>query len=155
MEILEVAMLMRATDYEEFAAVAPADNRADLTRLLLARYGDRRDVLCVSHKNIPVAIGGALELRPRVLTLLFFATPEFAGVYAPLTRFIKQRLFPPLVAAGAHRIEAVSMESHTDAHRWIEALGLEKEGPPMRGYGKRGESFQQFAWVGDVRSAGT
>lgn len=146
-DIRAVARDMRDSDLAEFSAVLPVDDRDAVADTLSLRYGYRPDILCAQRDGRRIAIGGALELRPNVLTLLFFATPDFGQIALPLTRFIKLGLFRRLVAAGVHRIEAVSMDGHTQAHRWIEALGLSRETGPLRGYGKRGEAFIQFAWV--------
>lgn len=147
-DVHSVALKMRARDFQEFSAVAAADSRKALARLLALRYGSRPDVWCASGPAGPTAIGGALELRPRVLTLLFFATDDFNQIGRAVTRFIVQRLFPPLIAAGVHRIECVSLDGYDEIHRWIEFLGLRREfEAPMRNYGKRGEAFVQFAWT--------
>ena len=154
-EIYEVALAMRRDDFLEFSAVAWADTREALADQITDIYGGRADVLCARAKGIgPVAIGGALELRPKVATLLFFATPYFRQIALPLTRFIRNSLLPKLGAAGVHRVEAVSMCGNEAAHRWIETLGLKPETGPLLNYGKGGESFIQFSGDPRVRAAG-
>lgn len=146
-DVRSVALRMRARDFEEFSAVAPVDTREELADLLAERYGGRDEVLCGWFDGKPVSIGGTIEARPNVLTLLFFATDEFPRVALPVTRFIRNELFPRFMAAGVHRIEAVSLATHAEAHTWLRVLGLERETRAMRGYGKRGEAFIQFAKV--------
>jgi hypothetical protein len=154
-DILEVALGMRESDFAEFSALYPADNRHDLADQIADRFGPRKDVIVAKTDGAPVAIGAVVEARPNVLTLLFFANDRVTEIGPALTRFIVQRLFPPLIAAGVHRIEAVSLEGNDAAHRWIEALGLTREAPPFRGYGKNGEAYVQFSWVkDDVRKIG-
>lgn len=152
-DLCYVARHMRETDFAEFSAVSTATNREELVDVLMGRYASRPETICASTKAGPVAIGAALEVRPNVLALMFFATDEFPSIAYPLTRFIKQRLFPPLVAAGVHRIEAISIEGYTQAQRWLGVLGLKPETGPLRNYGKNGEAFVQFSWVKDVRPA--
>ncbi|MGF7008104.1 hypothetical protein [Aminobacter sp. BE322] len=152
-DVRTVALAMRGRDFAEFSAVSFADTREQLADALAERYGDRHDVMCGFHKGSPACIGGTILARPNVATLLFFATDEFPRIGLPTTRFIKKQLFPRLVDAGVHRIEAVSMEGHVETHAWLRTLGLEPETGPMHGYGRRGEAFIQFAWVQDVRSA--
>lgn len=149
-----VAANMRAKDAEEFLALTHAADRAALVDSLLDRYGGHPAAIAVHDDGGPVCIGAGIEHRPNVITLLLFATDRFPGVALPLTRFVTRELFYRWKVAGAHRIEAVSMEGHDEAHRWIELLGLEREAE-LRGYGKNGETFIQFAWVADhVRASG-
>lgn len=146
--IRAVAERMRERDVVEFAATSFAATRDQLTDDLVRRYAELPGVICASNAGGPVAVGATIEARPNVLTLLFFATDAFPGIALGLTRFIRQRLFPAQRAAGVHRIECVSIDTHIDAHRWIEILGLRREAE-MPGYGKAGETFYQFAWKAD------
>lgn len=147
-----VAENMRESDVREFLALSPAQDKAELARSIVAAFGRRRDMIAAMKSGVPIAVGAAMENRPNVLSLLFFATDEFPRIAAPLTSFIVRRLFPPLVAAGAHRIECASHEDHKAAHRWIGILGLSREAV-MEGFGKNGETFYQFSWVReDVRT---
>lgn len=149
-----VAANMRAKDVEEFLALTHAPDRRALQDSLLDRYGGHPLMVAAKAGDVPVAVGGAVELRPNVATLVMFATERFPDVAFGLTRFVVQNLFARYRGAGVHRIEAVSMEGHTAAHRWIRALGLHREAV-LPGYGRGGETFLQFAWVAEhVRSPG-
>jgi hypothetical protein len=141
-----VAERLRERDVVEFAATSFAGTREQLADDLVRRYAGLSGAICASDASGPVAVGATIEARPNVLTLLFFATDAFPGIALGLTRFIRQRLFPAQRAAGVHRIECVSVVTHTDAHKWIEILGLEREAT-MPGYGRAGEAFYQFAWT--------
>lgn len=147
-DVRAVALAMRESDYREFSALSPTTDREGLAERLAARYSGRDDVLAAFCDGQPVAVGGLIESRPNVLTALFFATDDFQKVGLEVTYFVK-RLLPQVKANGVHRIEAVSLVGHTEAHRWIRHFGLLPEGPPMRGYGKNGEAYQQFAWIDD------
>ena len=152
-----VAEHMRDDDEREFLGLTPCFNRAELVEALVKAYGNHPAVFCAYHEDEPVAIGALISHRPNVGTVLFLATDKIAEPYigVPVTRFIKSRLLPKYRDNGMHRVEAVSIEGHTQAHRWIEAIGLSQEGPPLQGYGKNGETYIQFAWVrDDVRSPG-
>ena len=49
-----------------------------------------------------------------------------------------------LIQMGAKRVECKSMEGHTEAHAWLEALGLQREAEhPL--YGMNGETFYTYA----------
>ena len=145
-DVERVAVGMRNRDFVEFRALALADTREELAADLGRRYGDRHDVLCVWHGERRVAVGGLIETRPNVISLLFYATDNFADVVLPLTKFIKRELFPRYIKAGVHRIEALSMVTYQEAHDWLNLLGLSLEGV-MVAYGKRREAFAMFAMV--------
>lgn len=146
-DVRRVASRMRDRDFDEFSAVTPCDTRQELADLLASRYGGRADVMCGAGDLGPICIGGTIEARPNVLTLLFFATDEFPTIALPATRFIRNNLFPRLFAAGVHRIEAVSLANYDQAHEWLRLLGLKPETGPLLGYGKRGEAFIQYSKV--------
>lgn len=147
-EIRQVALNMRQLDYQELSALMFADTREEVAEYLVKRSENKRPIVAAIG-NVPIAIGDTVETRPNVITLMFFATDELPRVGAPLTRFIKQRLFPQLVNAGVHRIECVSQAGHFLAHTWIMTLGLTQEAR-CPSYGKRGEDFIQFSWVKNV-----
>lgn len=151
-DVLEIAQNMRPRDLQEFLAVSPFESD-ELALHLAKHYGDRQDTFCASHHGKPVAVGAMVEHRPGVVTLMFFATAEFPRIALALTRFIKNRLFPKYRANGVHRIECASLDGYAEVHRWIEILGLKHEAT-MRGYGRGGETFLQFAWVDDACTTG-
>lgn len=148
-----IARNMRARDMAEFLAVSNAETPEDLVKGLTNRYGNSEDAICAYLGYEPVAVGAMVQARPNVATLGFFATDRFPEVARPLTKFIRDRLFPRYRAGGFHRIECISMEGYEDAHRWIGLLGLKKEAV-MPKYGKGGETYIQFAWVADEGSTG-
>lgn len=150
-----VAQNMRAADLAEFTAVSHARTRDEIAGSLLDRYGGHpAAIVARDDAGKAVAIGAGVEGRPNVVTLLFFATDSFPQIALGLTRFIRQNLFLRYRQAGVHRIEAISMDGHAAAHRWLKTLGLQHEAE-LRGFGKNGETFHQFAWVrDDVRSIG-
>lgn len=143
---------MRQRDVVEFLAGSHASTQAELVDLTMARYPvvAEQGYVATTNGGRPVAFGAMVEARPRVVTLLFFATDEFPKIVAELTTFIRARLFPTYRNHGVHRIECVSHAGYEDAHRWIEILGLQREAV-LLGYGKDGEAFIQFSWVRNVR----
>jgi len=152
-EVHHVALNMRDRDYAEFSATSDCRNREELADLLADRFGGRDDVLCGALGDEPICIGGTIEAWPNVLTLLFFATPQFPKIGLPITRFIRDRLFPQFDQVGVHRIQAVSLAGYDDVHEWLRVLGMEPETGRLHGYGKRGEDFIQFARLRNVRSS--
>ncbi|CAK7259097.1 N-acetyltransferase domain-containing protein [Shinella sp. WSC3-e] len=144
-----VALKMRERDFAEFSAVSYASTREELADVMAERYGSFEGCIVGHAGENPACVGATVMARPNVVSLLFFATDQFPEIALPATRFIKRELFSRLKKTGVHRIEAVSMVDHNDAHAWLQTLGLERETEPMRGYGKNGEAFVQFAWVSD------
>ena len=155
-EIHQVALAMRHRDFVEFSALSSIGDRAELASSLVERYGGRpqRDVLTVFWDGRPTCIGGAIETRPNVVTLLFFATDNFARVALPLARFIRREIFPRLEAVCVHRFEAVTMWDYADSRKWLEVIGLKQETGPLLNYGRAGETFVQYAKVIRAGQAG-
>lgn len=145
-DIRHVALNMRDSDYAEFLAVSGAADREQLADALVARFKGVNGVL-VGAMDEPVCIGGVIETRPNVITLLFFATDRFPEISFGITRFITAQLFPRLREAGVHRIEATAMCKHRHAQRWLKILGLTRETGVLRGYGRGGEGYYMFSWV--------
>lgn len=151
-EIRAVALAMRERDVDEFSAVNFADTREELAALFEARYEGNPAVMCACWKDRPACIGGALENRPGVASLLFYATDEFPKIALPMTRWLRNELFPRLLdEGGIHRIEAAALDGRKDVRAWLYTLGLQPETGPLFGYGKRGEPFIMFSKVNDVR----
>lgn len=139
---------MRSRDVAEFLPLSYAMTADGLVEDLVERFGEHPEVLCALDAGyLPAAIGGLIQNRPGVASLLFFATDSFPTIAAALTRAIVQDVFPRYRARGIHRIDCVSIEDYHDAHRWIEVLGLTREAAPLIGYGKSGETYLQFAWT--------
>lgn len=144
--IYSVARSMRARDREEFIAVSSFTTHDQMVEALVDRYAGHPDVIVAGLPDDPIVIGGLIQHRPNVATLLCFATDRFPEIGADLTRFIKQRLFPGYIAKGVHRIECTSLDGYEEVHRWIEALGLKREAV-MPKFGRGGETYVQFAWT--------
>ncbi len=145
-QITDVGLRMRERDRREFAAVSEADTRTEIVESLLRRYAMDRSAICASLDGEAVAVGAIVMARPNVGSLCFFATDDFNRVAAGLTKWIRRDLFPRYQQAGVHRIECISIDGYEQTHRWIELLGLKREAV-LKGFGKSGETFHQFAWV--------
>jgi hypothetical protein len=147
--VYEVACAMREHDRKEFMAVSEFQHHHGLVAALVRRFGGHPDTIMGGlDDGTPLCIGGLIQHRPHVATLLFFARDGFDEIGKDFTRFVKQRLFPGYIAKGVHRIECSSIEGYDEAHRWIEFLGLKKEAE-MRKFGRGGETYVQFAWVAE------
>ena len=139
-----VASNMRASDAEEIAATRVADDRAQLA----ADAAGCAPFAWCAGVGEPVACIGASFLWPGVWQAWMFATDAFATVGFPLTRWVRRVMIPGMKRAGAHRVHCYSIESHPEAHRWLEGLGAVHE-TTLPGYGKRREAFRVYAWHAD------
>lgn len=143
--IRHVALRMRDRDLAEFSAVNHFDERNGAATILSQRYGARDDVWTAGYDE-PIAVFGTIEGSPNVISLLFFATDEFDRILLPFTRYVTKELFPALIARGVHRIQCHSISHYAPVHRWLETLGLRREGPILA-LGKRRETYDMFAMV--------
>lgn len=151
-DIRAVALNMRDRDVDEFTAINFADTREELAEALERRYEGDPSVMCGYWKDRPTCIGGAMQNRPGVVSLLFYATNDFPKIALPMTRWLRNELFPRLIdEGGIHRIEAIAINGRKDVMAWLYTLGLAPETGPLYGYGKRGEAFLLFSKVVDVR----
>lgn len=146
-----VALRMREMDAVELSATCWCEGRAELASYCARVFSDSPGGLAFFDGAEPIAIGALMEHRPNVLTLGMYATDEFPRIARAFTRYVKRDLLVPAIERGVHRIEAVSLDSHTDAHKWLRFLGLHTESL-MRGYGKGGETFVQLSWVSPCMS---
>lgn len=152
-DIAQIALNMRESDFVEFRALLPPDSRGDMADYLASWYGSLSDVHVAEDYDDKIAVFSAIQLRPNVLSLMFFATDKFQSIYFPLTRFLIRKYLTQKINAGAHRMECASIFGHHEAHRWISVLGLKKEAFLPK-YGKNQENFVQFSWVGGGLYAG-
>lgn len=130
----------------------------DRREIFATRWNDDAEMLALEASSIcgglsfaagldrPIAAVGAAPLWPGVWSVWTFATDEFYKISTSLTKRIKRDMLSTLRAAGAHRIQCHSMIGHDDAQRWLEFLGAEREGKPIKGYGRNGEDFAMYVW---------
>ena len=95
--------------------------------------------------SAPAAVVGTYEMWPGVWSMWAFGTDLWPKVVVPITKFIRRELDPFIKSQGAHRAQAIAHADHTEAHAWIEMLGMEREGV-LKGYGRDGSDYVSFAW---------
>lgn len=129
---------LRPIDREEIFAVRGHDSVDRVTMELMSRP----EMTWVAwHDGKPAVVFGGVEICPGVWTMHCFGTPDWPKLAVPLTRFAKRKVLPLLFNDfNAHRLEADSIASHTEAHRWIELCGARKEGVKA----KRGRARQNY-----------
>ena len=147
MAMAHIARNLRPPDHEEVLSAA-CRTPDGLAAGHFAVWND----LCrvVWFADIPTAVVGANEMWPGVWSMWAWGTGHWPYVVGSITRYIRRELDPALRLRGAHRAQAISLATHTDAHRWIEMLGMQREGV-LRGYGRAGQDYVMFAWRRDER----
>ncbi len=106
---------------------------ADLVaRALLASDGPQ--FVLVDRAGMPVAVGGFEPVGPGVFETWGIGTLAGWGKHWRAITKQSRRQMDRLFAAGAHRIQIISLASRTQAHGWyVNGLGMTFEGV-LRGY---------------------
>lgn len=135
-DVAYVAARMRGTDREEILATSFSDDPVEAVHKLavIPHIG------VTIWKDAPIVACGAVLTHPNVASMYLFATERWPEVVLETTRFGRKTLIPLLYRAGVHRLQAVSLATHTEAHDWMASFGAHIEGR-MRNYGKNGEEF--------------
>jgi hypothetical protein len=142
-DLVKIISNLRERDREEIFATRYTDDPLDIAHSV-KMAGDFCWVAYVD--DVPVAVIGAMPRWPRVWSAFAFGTDRWDETILALTRHARRFIFPALVNSGAHRIDAVTLGTHTDAHGWLQYLGMKKEFS-LDKYGRRGEKFVMYAWT--------
>lgn len=138
-----IARNMRDGDREEVFCQMWTDEPDDFARLVINHYGFYK--WAVSLGDDPVCALGAVTHWPGVWIAWMVTTDRFPEIGSFVTKFVRRSMIPSLHRLGAHRCEARSIASHTEAHRWLKVLGAKQEAV-LRRYGKNREDFLLFRW---------
>lgn len=141
--VLPVALNMREADSREILANRFDDNLAAVAADAVKLGGEVGWIAGLEDR--PIAAFGCLLMWPGVWSMWLFATDEFRHIGFSMTRLVLRSIVPMLWEAGAHRLEARSIEGHHDAQRWLEMIGARREAT-LKGYGRDGQDFHVFAW---------
>lgn len=145
--VFYVANNMRAIDKDEIYGLRFHKNPFLITNEVMAQS----QFCWVAWQNEkPAAVIGATETHPGCWQVFCFGTDEFPKVALALTRFVRRTMLPVLFGElGARRLEADSLCSHTEAHRWLEGFGAKRESI-KEAYSEAGDYFT-FALCRDWR----
>jgi hypothetical protein len=148
-QIFNVAKNMREKDFEEIVCLTYCDDREELAGFLTEMWSKSETTLaCGTKEDGPIAIFTYTPVRPNVWSFGMFATDKFGKIGTQLTRLIIKRIITAIDSTGAHRVECQSIEGYDEVHKWLQFLGLKKEGL-IKGFGRNGENFIGFAYVKD------
>lgn len=101
-------------------------------------------VACINDQ--PVAAFGFSPITVACVSVWAFGTDRMSRVVPAITDFITLRAAPGLISAGFRTMEARSITSHKEAHRWMESMGGLRTGPSFM-YGKNDERFYLYRWT--------
>lgn len=73
-----------------------------------------------------------------------YGTRRMRRAIPAITRFARRSVRPLLLAEGFRRIEVRTAIDHDLSHRWLEALGFDREGVAVA-YGRGGLDFATYA----------
>ena len=137
-----IAVNMRQSDRDEIYNAIGHNNPFLLARAALDASRVGSAVVACSGGQ-PVAVMGHSPLRPGVSTAFAFSTAAFPRVALSLTRYALRVMRPDLIAGGCHRLECQSRIDHVSAHRWLEAMGFQREGI-LHKFGSDGSDYLMY-----------
>lgn len=117
-------------------------------------FTDIASILCqqslfgavIRHRGQPAAAIGVVENWSGVWEGWSWGTADFSRCHGAMAEWCRAVLMPAVQRLGVHRIHVKALAGHGEAHRWIEWLGLTREGDHP-GYGRFAETFVTFAWT--------
>lgn len=147
--IRRVVQNLRPRDREELFALRWNDNEDELVQEIHGYAGAMS--VCWTVDGEPVSLQGVAPVRPGVWQVWCFGTLSWNRVLLSMTKHARRFIIPALLRANFHRAQAFALASHTDARKWIEALGGRYEALHP-GTGRNGEDFVTYVWTPeDVR----
>lgn len=142
-DIVHVARNMREPDRAELYAFDPTEDPQNLAQQL--DFYERFHWAALIGWE-PVTIISAIEQSPTLWRVGMFSTEKWPKVALSCTRFFHQEIYPRLYHEGCNRAECRSLITHTEAHRWLESLGAQKE-CELHDVGPRRDSYFQYSWT--------
>lgn len=142
-DALYVCERLRAADADEIYALRWDEDPASLARdtAMIGRFG----WVAKLDDGEPTTVLGGVPMWPGVWSVYAYGTDKMDRTIQDLTKHIKRVMMPTLRAQGAHRVEARSIDTHRQAHRWLEWLGAEVEFT-LQDYGRNREAFRVYVW---------
>lgn len=144
-DLTYIAANMRDADWAEISCqLGPG-----AVRLQAALVAVQLGAWVATYDGQPAACFGFTPRNAVVLEAWAWGTERMARTVPAITRFVRDELAPGWIEAGVRRLEARSLDSHAEAHRWMTGTGAAAE-CIVPEYGCNGETFVQFAWTADV-----
>jgi len=132
---------MRAADRAEVECQIDEWSAVNIAAMSLRDFA-----FVVELNGNPEAAFGAGQVRKGYWLAWSWGTDRLIKCLPAMVRYITEELQPAVYAAGALRVEARALKSHTQAQRFLQRIGghLRCELPA---YGKGGETFLLYDWT--------
>ena len=140
---------LRPADEEEVMCQVPANMRIDHMAYNLLFSGD---TFAARIGDQPVGFFGTSIINAACLSVWALGTRDMWRAVGAMNRFLIDEHLPARITQGYHCMEARSIVTHTDAHRWIKQLGGKQHGEPFA-FGRNREKFLLFRWDADDLAA--
>jgi hypothetical protein len=132
---------MRSVDRAEVEAQIDEWDAAHVAAMSLRDYA----YICELDGN-PEAAFGCGQVRRGYWIAWSWGTDRLAKCVPAMVRFITGHLQPAVYEAGALRVEARALKSHSQAIRFLERIGGQFC-CDLPEYGKNGETFALYHWT--------
>lgn len=142
-----VCLNMRPEDREEILNIRPHDNLLMLAWEAAALIRNMGRGRVAWFQGRPAAVIAVTEDRSGVWQIMMFGTEFLPSVAFPCMRWARETMRELVGNGTCRRLQCDSRVGHDEAWRFLMALGAEKEGPPMRGFGRDGGDYQRFVWL--------
>jgi hypothetical protein len=150
--VLHVVRQMRAIDAAEIFALRPDDDPFALYRDMAAIDGRHLwlELARPATSMQPVALFGAVATSPGCAQAHMIGTPALTTRHAAaIAARVRTRVLPFLRGAfRLHRGEALALDAHHWATRFLTACGATRREPRPR-LGRNGEDFTAFVWLAE------
>ena len=135
-DCLFVCQNMREDDFRETASLTSSKTKEEMAKVIFNQGGESYTIF--NKNKEPVLIGGAYYDNPKVATIWLFATTKISlRDWWVTTTFIKGLIELMLEKKIANRIQAQSIGWRHYAHKWLQKIGLTKEGH-LKGFSQDG-----------------
>ena len=104
------------------------------------------DAFIAYRKDQPALLFGTTRIHVCAMSIWALGTEQCTRAIPAVSRFLIEHAIPWRLDEGFTCMEARSLETHHDAHRWMESMGGVRHGEPYL-YGKGGERFVTYRWT--------
>jgi hypothetical protein len=136
---------LNPADEAETACQIDPELRRDHLAYMLLMSGDN---FAVRIDDQPVAVFGTAPLNRACLSVWALGTKRMRKALPAIWRHMIDKHLPDVVEQGYRYMEARSLSTHVEAHRWLRWLGATVLGEPHE-YGRDRETFLLFRWTAD------
>lgn len=144
--VLNSAKRISNLDKIDLGMLSFEENIEDICLSLLDMCDNSGYCWVFSYNNQPEAFYGVCETLPGIWSVFGFGTENFYKIKYTVTKFIKRRVIPILIAKKARRAVALV---RGDGNKWLQNLGAKIE-VVLKNWGKDGSNYTMLTW--DVKN---